>query len=80
MTAPVGGRALGRALVLNLTHDCNLRCKYCFVKDRAGRMPPEVARAAQRVIPWEGGSPRSVSFFGGEPLMCFDVLNQATET
>ena len=72
-----------KALCLHLAHDCNLACTYCFADggpfggDRS-LMPFEVARAAIDFL--VAGSPErdyfEVDFFGGEPLLNFDVLKQ----
>jgi len=72
-------QARGRALVLNVTKACNLACRYCFSRNEAGAMPPEIVRAAERAIPWEGGAPASVSFFGGEPLLAWSAIEYAVE-
>ncbi|WP_347489459.1 thioether cross-link-forming SCIFF peptide maturase [Desulfoscipio sp. XC116] len=70
-----------KALCLNLAHDCNLRCRYCFASqgDFGGRrelMSAEVGRAALDFLMWASGSRRhvEVDFFGGEPLMNWGVL------
>ena len=70
-----------KAMCLHLAHDCNLRCAYCFAKGGAfaGRrelMSEAVAHAAIDWLVQASGSRRNleVDFFGGEPLMNFDVL------
>ncbi len=70
-----------KAMCLHLAHDCNLRCGYCFAKGGAfaGRrelMSEEVAHAAIDFLAGVSGSRRNleVDFFGGEPLMNFEVL------
>ncbi len=66
-----------KALCLNVSHDCNMSCGYCFVPGqvRTGReiMPGMVIRAALDFL-LKSSSHRhlAVDFFGGEPL-----LNQA---
>jgi uncharacterized protein len=66
-----------KALCLNVSHDCNMSCGYCFVPGqvRTGReiMPGRVIRAALDFL-LKSSSHRhlAVDFFGGEPL-----LNQA---
>ncbi len=65
-------------LTLCLTHDCNLRCRYCY----AGRkyqlaMPQEVARRAIDIALAEArqlGHGLDVNFFGGEPLLEWELL------
>lgn len=72
-----------KALCLHIAHDCNLRCKYCFASTGdfgTGRklMPYEVGRMAIDFL-LEHSMDREnleVDFFGGEPLMNFDVVKQ----
>ena len=72
-----------KAMCLHLAHDCNLRCGYCFAEGGAfaGRrelMSAETARAAIDFVTRVSGTRRNIEidFFGGEPLMNFDVLKQ----
>ena len=75
-----------KALCLHVSHDCNLRCKYCFAATgdfKTGRklMDFEVAKRAIDFVIKESGKRRNieVDFFGGEPLMAFDVVKQTVE-
>ena len=70
-----------KALCLHVAHDCNLRCNYCFASqgDFHGervRMPLEVGKKALDFLVENSGNRRNleVDFFGGEPLMNFDVV------
>ena len=72
-----------KALCLHVAHDCNLRCKYCFASqgDFKGErllMPLEVGRKALEFISINSGKRKNleVDFFGGEPLMNFDVVKE----
>lgn len=72
-----------KALCLHIAHDCNLRCKYCFASTGdfgTGRklMPFEVGKAAIDFLLQHsvGRENLEVDFFGGEPLMNFDVVKQ----
>ncbi|MEE3393325.1 MAG: thioether cross-link-forming SCIFF peptide maturase [Lachnospiraceae bacterium] len=72
-----------KSMCLNVAHDCDLRCKYCFASTGdfgGGRklMPFEVGKAAiDFLIANSTGRPNlEVDFFGGEPLMNFDVVKQ----
>ena len=70
-----------KALCLHVAHSCNLNCSYCFASqgkyhgDRA-LMSFEVGRQALDFLMDHSGSRRNleVDFFGGEPLMNFDVV------
>ena len=72
-----------KALCLNVAHDCNLACRYCFAGkgeyqgDRA-LMPFEVGKAAFDFLVSHSGNRKNleVDFFGGEPLMNWDVVKQ----
>jgi len=83
----VDEKPIVKALCLNIAHDCNLACKYCFASqgDYGGvkreLMPFDVAK---RSVDWliETSGPRQhleIDFFGGEPLMNWDVVKQTIE-
>lgn len=72
-----------KALCLHIAHTCNLNCSYCFASqgkyngDRAV-MSFEVGKRALDFLIENSGSRHNleVDFFGGEPLMNFDVVKQ----
>ena len=72
-----------KALCLHIAHTCNLNCAYCFASqgkyngDRAV-MSFEVGKQALDFLVANSGKRRNleVDFFGGEPLMNFDVVKQ----
>lgn len=73
-----------KALCLHICHDCNLRCSYCFAADGTYRqeicyMTDEVAKNAIDFIIERSGKIKNleIDFFGGEPLMNFDVVKNA---
>lgn len=75
-----------KALCLHVAHDCNLRCKYCFADTgefHGGRslMSAEVGKKAIDFVIANSGSRRNIEidYFGGEPLMNFDVVKKITE-
>ena len=75
-----------KALCLHIAHDCNLACKYCFAGEgeyhgRTALMSFEVGKKALDFLVENSGSRRNleVDFFGGEPLMNFDVVKQIVE-
>lgn len=72
-----------KALCLHIAHDCNLACRYCFAeegeyKGRRALMTYEVGKKALDFLIANSGQRRNleVDFFGGEPLMNFDVVKQ----
>ena len=72
-----------KALCLHVSHDCNLRCKYCFADEGAYHsvrevMSLETAKAAIDFLLRESGNRKvlEVDFFGGEPLMNLFVVKE----
>ena len=72
-----------KALCLHVAHTCNLNCEYCFASQ--GKYQGERAvmsfevgkRALDFLVENSGGRHNlEVDFFGGEPLMNFDVVKQ----
>ena len=70
-----------KALCLHVAHSCNLNCSYCFasqVKYHGERaiMPFEVGKQALDYLMDHSGNRHNleVDFFGGEPLMNFQVV------
>lgn len=75
-----------KALCLHIAHDCNLGCKYCFAEEgeyhgRRALMSFEVGKKALDFLIANSGSRRNleVDFFGGEPLMNWEVVKQLVE-
>lgn len=75
-----------KSMCLNVAHDCNLRCAYCFAETgefHGGRMlmPFETAKAAlDMLIQRSGGRYHlEVDLFGGEPLMNWDTVKRIVE-
>lgn len=72
-----------KALCLHIAHDCNLACRYCFAEEgeyhgRRALMSFEVGKQALDFLIANSGNRRNleVDFFGGEPLMNFDVVKR----
>jgi len=75
-----------KALCLHIAHDCNLACQYCFAEEgeyhgRRALMSFEVGKKALDFLVANSGNRRNleVDFFGGEPLMNWDVVKQLVE-
>lgn len=75
-----------KAMCLNIAHDCNLRCEYCFAaKGDFGRgrmlMPLEIGKKAIDFLIANSGTRHNleVDFFGGEPLMNFNVVKEVVK-
>jgi uncharacterized protein len=62
-------------LTLFLTHQCNLRCTYCYVHEKRGtKMPIEVGHKAIDLALQLAKEKLQISFFGGEPLLEWELL------
>ncbi len=76
-----------KALCLHICHDCNLKCQYCFADEgtyhtrNRAHMSYEVGKNAIDFLVQRSGKRHNleVDFFGGEPLMNFDVVKQIVE-
>ena len=75
-----------KALCLHIAHDCNLACRYCFAEEgeyhgRRALMSFEVGKKALDFLIANSGGRRNleVDFFGGEPLMNWQVVKQLVE-
>ena len=79
--------AVVKALCLHVSHDCNLRCKYCFASTGdfgTGHRMTMNFETAKQAIDWvvkKSGKRRNieVDFFGGEPLMAMDTVKKTVE-
>ena len=70
-----------KALCLHIAHTCNLNCSYCFASQgkyhgQRAVMSYEVGKRALDFLIENSGTRRNleVDFFGGEPLMNFQVV------
>ncbi len=87
--APMAGKlkektsGVVKALCIHIAHSCNLNCAYCFASQgkyqgERALMSLEVGKRALDFLIENSGSRRNleVDFFGGEPLMNFDVVKE----
>ena len=72
-----------KALCLHVAHTCNLNCSYCFASQgkyhgERALMSFEVGKQALDFLMENSGTRHNleVDFFGGEPLMNWDVVKQ----
>ena len=75
-----------KSMCINIAHDCNLRCEYCFAAKGdfgCGRvlMSEETGKKAIDFLIKNSGKRRNleVDFFGGEPLMNFEVVKKIVD-
>lgn len=82
-------------MILNVTEDCNLRCKYCFFsepyeysRNRTTKMMTEEVALRSLDFYFEKmaeikkrhpGKIAAITFYGGEPLMNFDLIKKCVE-
>jgi uncharacterized protein len=73
------GRPRIEILYLVLTKACNFACKYCYIRtDDQKSMSPALAMSAiDSFLDISRGRNRLIIFYGGEPLLHFDVIQQA---
>ncbi len=87
--APMAGKlkektsGVVKALCIHIAHSCNLNCAYCFASQgkyqgERALMSLEVGKRALDFLIENSGNRRNleVDFFGGEPLMNFDVVKE----
>ena len=75
-----------KALCLHVAHTCNLNCEYCFASQgkyhgERALMSYEVGKRALDFLIENSGNRHNleVDFFGGEPLMNFEVVKKLVE-
>ena len=73
-----------KSMCLHVSHDCNMRCRYCFAGTGSFRRERSLMDigTAEKAIDFllEKSGPiknLELDFFGGEPLMNFDVVKEA---
>lgn len=66
-------------VILHLTKDCNLRCKYCYAPSKIKEsMNAQTGRKAIDLALSLGSKSACISYFGGEPLLRFDAIKELT--
>lgn len=66
-----------KSITLVLTHQCNLRCTYCYEKHKDGQTMP--LQLAKQIVDYElnlddGIDNVEIDLFGGEPLLEFETV------
>ncbi|OEF96336.1 thioether cross-link-forming SCIFF peptide maturase [Desulfuribacillus alkaliarsenatis] len=81
-----GDDTIIKAMCLHVAHDCNLRCNYCFASSghfggTRTMLDLETGMAAIDFLikSSKGRKHLEIDFFGGEPLMNFDIVKQLVE-
>lgn len=72
-----------KAMCLHMAHDCNLKCKYCFAGQGEFNGPKELMslEVGKKAIDYLVKNSKNrknleIDFFGGEPLMNFEVVKE----
>lgn len=71
------GNRIVKYAALNLTHNCNLRCRYCYAgaKTRSA-MSASTALQALEFLHEQANGRTVVTFFGGEPLLELELIKK----
>lgn len=84
-TTPVFNDPAIKSLCLHIAHDCNLRCSYCFAAEGTymGERSLMSAQTGKKALDFLIAQSKNrkhleVDFFGGEPLINFDVVREIT--
>ena len=85
VVVPVPTDSPVKSMCLNVAHDCNLRCRYCFASEggygeKRALMSAETGKKALEFLMEHSGGRHNleVDFFGGEPMMNIDVVKELT--
>lgn len=72
-----------KAMCLHVSHDCELRCRYCFASTGSfhgerSLMDADTGKKALEFLAQHSGSRKNleVDFFGGEPLLNYEVVKE----
>ncbi len=75
-----------KAMCLHIAHACNLECRYCFARGgmfggKRELMSADIAKASMKFLCEHSANRKNleVDFFGGEPLVNFEVVKEAVE-
>ncbi|NOZ25852.1 MAG: radical SAM protein [Nitrospirae bacterium] len=86
ITASLIGDSRECEILINTTHSCNLRCRYCFVADGLKSSPaPKMEKETQEAcLAFMEAYCRSyeritLHFYGGEPFLNFDAVRHISE-
>ena len=61
------------SIILSITDDCNLKCRYCFVKKQHTYMSLDIAKKAIDLCN-DNNRSYSITFFGGEPTLLWNQI------
>ena len=64
---------------LFITEQCNLKCPYCYINKSPRAMDPALACRAADFVDAHRTGPAGITFFGGEPLLEFRLIQRIVE-
>jgi len=69
-------------MIIAPTMACNMACPYCFEGNKQGRMSPRVVESLIAFVEKQapGLDDVDISWYGGEPLLAFDIIEDITDT
>ena len=66
-------------LILLITHSCQLKCRYCRVRKFSDSMDERILLKGVELLFTSNREDLQLQFFGGEPLLKFDLVRKAVE-
>lgn len=80
----LGEKTFFNALRIVLTESCPFQCKYCFVKNNQGLSRKDLTwtllkKAIDLLVKINRGKSIELQFFGGEPMMRFEMIERAVK-
>ncbi|MCG2700921.1 radical SAM protein [Candidatus Parcubacteria bacterium] len=67
------------SIILMTTYECNASCYYCPIKKKKKRMAFSTAKKAIDLFLDFGNHNKKIKFFGGEPLMEYNLIKKCIE-
>ena len=61
-------------IILSITDECNLRCKYCFVQKQPHYIKLDTCKQIIDLLEKNHKEQYSIDFFGGEPMLLYDEI------
>lgn len=70
-----------KSIIINITHACNLACPYCYARYKSTQTMSQSTLEKIILQEYEQDPDRwiELQFLGGEPLLCFDLIQHAYE-
>jgi uncharacterized protein len=72
-----------QSVMLTLTQDCNLRCRYCYEPNKSRDFYMDFDTARKAIIEYMEAENEfeeiEFDFFGGEPMLCFDLIRNLVD-